>query len=89
MKNQELTDSQKYKLLYKELITSCGYISERSNRQLLKQAFIEVLRCFGNTKNVQGEFQLTHAVSVTRILADDLGLDTTSLLSALQQQIPV
>jgi GTP pyrophosphokinase len=89
LKNQELTDNQKYKLLYKELMLSCGYITEASNRKLIKQAFIEVLRHFGGAKNTQGEFQLAHAVSVACIIANEMGLDTTSILSALLEQIAV
>ncbi len=89
MVNQERTDIQKYRLLYKDLVKSCGYISERSNHLLIKQAFVEVLRRFGNAKTVQGEFQLAHAVSVARIIADEMRLDTTSILAALLQQIPI
>jgi len=89
MKNQELSDKQKFKSLYKELLSSCTYITERSNRILIKQAFVEVLRHFGDAKNIQGEFQLAHAVSVARIAADDMSLDTTSILSALLQQMPL
>ncbi len=89
MEDQVFSENNKYRLLYKELIGSCSYITERSNRLIIKQAFIEVLQHFGDSKNTQGEFQLTHAVSVARITADDMGLDTTSIISALLQQIPV
>ncbi len=86
---KELTDNQKFRLLYKELLSSCSYIADRSNRELIKQAFIEVLQHFGDSKNTQGEFQLAHAVSVARIIADEMGLDSTSILAALLQQLPV
>lgn len=89
MKKEELTENKKIQTLYKELLGSCSYITERSNRVLIKQAFLEVLRNFGDARNVQGEFQLAHSVSVARIAADDLGLDTTSIISALLQQIPL
>jgi len=89
MKKEDLSDIQKYRLLYKELITSCGYITDRGNRKLIKQAFIEVLRHFGDAKNTRGEFQLAHAVSVARIIADEMGLDATSIISALLHHLPV
>lgn len=89
MKKQEQIENEKIYLLYRELIGSCGYITERSNRILIKQAFIDVLQHFGNSRNTQGEFQLAHAVSVACIIADELGLDTTSILAALLQQFPV
>ena len=89
MKNLELTDNQKYKFLYRELLGSCSYISEKSNRILIRQAFVAVLNHFGSATNNQGEFQLAHAVSVARITADDMGLDTTSIISALLMQLPV
>jgi len=89
MKKLEPTDNQKFRLLYKELLNSCSYITDRSSRVLIKQAFIEVLRHFGDTKNMQGEFQLAHSVNVARIIADDMGLDATSVMSALLQQMPV
>ncbi len=86
---QEPTENQKFRLLYKEFLSSCSYITERSNRLLIKQAFIDVLSHFGDTRNIQGEFQLAHSVNVARIIADDMGLDTTSILAALLQQLPV
>jgi len=89
MKKQELIENEKSKFLYKDLLGSCSYITERSSRLLIKQAFIEVLHHFGDDRNMQGEFQLAHAVSVARISADDMGLDITSILSALLQQLPV
>ena len=89
MKNQELSENQKYKFLYRELLGSCSYISEKSNRILIRQAFVAVLNHFGSATNNQGEFQLAHAVSVARITADDMGLDTTSIISALLMQLPV
>jgi GTP diphosphokinase / guanosine-3',5'-bis(diphosphate) 3'-diphosphatase len=89
MKKQELTENAKFKLLYKELLGSCSYITEHSSRILIKQAFMEVLRHFGDARNTQGEFQLAHAVSVARISADDMGLDTTSILASLLQHLPV
>lgn len=89
MKMKELSENQKFKFLYKELLRSCSYITDRSNRLLIKQAFIEVLRHFGNAKNTQGEFQLAHSVSVACIITDEMGLDTTSILAALLQQLPV
>ena len=89
MKKQEPADIQKFKTLYKELLGSCNYISERSHRILIKQAFVEVLRHFGDARNTEGEFQLAHAVSVARITADDMGLDATSIISALLQLLPV
>jgi len=89
MKKQEQIENYEVHLLYKELIGACGYITERSNRLLIKQAFIDVLQHFGNSRNTQGEFQVAHAVSVARIIADELGLDTTSILAALLQQLPV
>jgi GTP diphosphokinase / guanosine-3',5'-bis(diphosphate) 3'-diphosphatase len=88
MNNKELTDSKKYKSLYKALITSCCYINERSNRQLIKEAFLEVLNHFKYSRNLRGEFQFAHAVSVARIIADDLGLDTPSIVAALLHEIP-
>jgi GTP diphosphokinase / guanosine-3',5'-bis(diphosphate) 3'-diphosphatase len=89
MKKQELADIQKSKILYKELLSSCNYIMERSQRILLKNAFVEVLQHFGDARNTEGEFQLAHAVSVARITADDMGLDATSIISALVQQLPL
>lgn len=89
MEEMEPAENQEYKLLYKKLISSCGYITERTNRLLIKQAYIEVLRHLGDAKNPQGEFQLAHAVSVARIIADDLGLDTVSIISAILQHNPV
>ena len=88
-KLQDDSENLKFKSLYKELIGSISYITERNNRKLIKQAFNEVLSHFGDSRNTQGEFQIVHAVSVAQIIADDMELDTTSILSALLQQMPV
>jgi len=89
MKIQAPTENYRIRQLYKLLLTSCGYISERNNKVLIKKAFTEVMLHFGDSLNAQGEFQFEHAVSVARIAADDMGLDTTSIISALMQNIPV
>ncbi len=89
MKIEERTEKKKIQSLYKELLGSVSYITERNNRILIKQAFLEVLHNFGDARNEQGEFQLTHSVLVARIAADDMGLDTTSIISALLQQVPL
>ena len=89
MKTKELTENQKFRMLYKKLMLSCNYITERSNRQLIKLAFIDVLTHFGDAKNTQGEFQIAHSVSVARIIADDMGLDTTSILAGILLQMPL
>ena len=89
MKETELTNKQKYRLLYKQLMASCSYISERHNRMLIKQAFIEVMQHFGEAKNVEGEFQLVHATSVAMIISEEIGLDTNSIVAALSHHIPV
>lgn len=89
MNEKEISDIQKAKKLYKELVGSCGYITERSSRMVIKQAFSDLLHDFGDSRNVDGEFQLEHAVSVARIAADEMGLDSTSILAALLQKLPL
>lgn len=89
MRTAELSPEQKYRILYKELVKSSGYIIEPANRKLIKQAFVEVLKHFRDDKNTEGEFQLAHAVSVARIIADEMGMDTGSILAALLQHIPL
>ncbi len=83
MKQEGIENTNRYKSLYKELIGSCGYITDRAGRMMIKQAFTEVFKYFGEDRNIQGEFQLEHSVSVARIAADDMGLDATSVISAL------
>lgn len=89
MENQELPDRKKIQLLYKELIRSCNYIIERSNRILIKEAFIEAQRYSGAGRNAYGESQLSHAVSVACITANEMSLDTTSIIASLLQQFPI
>lgn len=87
MNNQESTEKLKIKLLYRELIGSCGYISERKNRLLIKEAFLRALHFPGNAENNHTQF--IHSVSVACITADELRLDTTSILSVLLQFAPL
>ena len=89
MNPTELVQKRKYHQQYRTLLLSCGHITDRKNRILIKEAFIEVLRHFGDSKNIEGEFQLVHATSVARIVAGEIGLDTTSIVASLLHHIPL
>ena len=89
MKDINLTNEQIIKILYKELIGSCSYISDRNNLQLIKLSFREAVKHFGEARNSRGEFQLRNAVSVACISANEMELDTTSIIASLLQHLPL
>jgi GTP diphosphokinase / guanosine-3',5'-bis(diphosphate) 3'-diphosphatase len=87
MKQHAFKDDNRCKELYKQLLSSINYITERSNRTLIKQAYLESTRFSGDLSHKENEFQLEHSVSVAKIIADDMGLDTTSIIAALSEHL--
>lgn len=84
-----LTNEQILRGLYKELIGSCSYINDRNNLKTIKEAYREAVTHFGDARNSRGEFQLRNAVSVACISANEMGLDTTSIIASLLQHLPL
>ena len=72
---------------YKLLMTSCRYISNPADRSLIRRAFRELLVKFRDRRRDTGELFLFHAVAVARIVADEMELDSTSIISALLHEV--
>ena len=72
---------------YRMLMTSCRYISNPQERKLIRRAFENVLLTFRDNRRETGDLFLSHAISVARIVSDEMELDSTSIISALLQDI--
>lgn len=73
---------------YKLLLSVSGHITSEADKKLIRHAFEEVITTFGDTVRENGDPYFIHAVSVARIIAGEMELDSTSIICALLQDIP-
>jgi GTP diphosphokinase / guanosine-3',5'-bis(diphosphate) 3'-diphosphatase len=72
---------------YKLLMTACRQIGP-PERKKIREAFKDVFSTFKERYRENGEYYFIHSVSVARIIAEEMDLDTTSIISALLLDIP-
>jgi len=73
---------------FRLLLSASGHISSASDKQMIRQAFEQVIISFGDAVRENGDPYFIHAVSVARIIAGEMELDSTSIICALLQDIP-
>jgi len=74
---------------FKLLMEACRYITSAGDHALIRLAFNEVLDTFRDRLRENGDPFFIHAVSVARIIAEEMELDVTCIVSALLQDIQV
>jgi GTP pyrophosphokinase len=74
---------------YKSLLKAIRYIISHDEKRLIRKAFEDVLCSYREEESETGIKGYLHAISVARILAEEMELDTISIVSALLQDIPV
>ena len=73
---------------YRLLLASCLEYTTHAEQGLIKKAFREVLDTFSDKREENGEPFFLHALSVARIVAEEMELDAVSIVAALLQDIP-
>ncbi len=68
---------------YRLLLTSCRYINNPEDLRLIRMAYEEVLFTYKDRLRETGDPFINHAISVARIVAEEMELDISSILSAL------
>ncbi len=76
-------DSQKTDNAYRELIKAARQTVPATERPKIKKAYELAVEACGDKTILTGEPQILHALSVARIVAGEMGLGTTSIVTAL------
>ena len=68
---------------YRGLLRAAKHSKSREDRKAIRKAFVMALDFHSEQRRKSGEPYIYHPISVARIVAGELGLDTTSIVCAL------
>ena len=78
---------QEVELLFNKLIESCKAFCDANELKMIRNAYELALRGHGNTRAVNGQLNVCHSLQIARLSIDDIGLGTTSIISALLHDV--
>ena len=87
--NKVLTDSelQEINLQYDEIIKSCQRELTPENKALIKKAFDLAVEAHKEMRRKSGEPYIWHPIEVAKIVSEEIGLGTTSVICALLHDV--
>lgn len=68
---------------YRGLLRSCKFSKTAADRRMIRKAFDVALEAHKDMRRKSGEPYIYHPIAVSRIVAEEMGLDTTSIVCAL------
>lgn len=68
---------------YRRLLRSARRVTGKADRKRIRKAFVFAVDAHKNDRRKSGEPYIFHPISVARIVAEDVGLGTTSIICAL------
>jgi len=68
---------------YKGLLRACTRSKSSADRKLIRKAFDVALEAHKDMRRKTGEPYIYHPIAVARIVAEEIGLDTTAIICAL------
>jgi GTP diphosphokinase / guanosine-3',5'-bis(diphosphate) 3'-diphosphatase len=74
---------------YNLLMEACNYIATPGQRAMIRKAFHEITDIFQDQLSENGSPTFDHAVSVARIVAEEMELDATCIVAALLHDMQV
>ncbi|MBI4645279.1 MAG: bifunctional (p)ppGpp synthetase/guanosine-3',5'-bis(diphosphate) 3'-pyrophosphohydrolase [Bacteroidia bacterium] len=80
-------EKQEIEKEYREIIRLCTRCKTEEDRQLIRKAFDFANEAHKNMKRKSGEPYFIHPISVAKIVAEEIGLGTTSVVCALLHDI--
>lgn len=83
-----MQSEQKVKEQYRLLLRACRHLPAKSDQLLIRKAFLDVIDIFRDHVRENGDPYIIHAVSVARIVAEEMDLDVTSVVASLLSDIP-
>jgi len=72
---------------YRLLLHSCKHIESPHDLSLIRSAFKLILEAHKDLRRETGEPHFLHAIAVAKIVADEMGLTSISIISALLQDV--
>ena len=72
---------------YKELLKVSYQILSREDKKLIRQAFDVAVDAHKDQRRKSGEAYIFHPIAVAKIVAQEIGLDATSIASALLHDV--
>src|SRR5574337_2163904 len=68
---------------YRNLLQACKRRLEKGDKQLIRKAFNVALEAHKDMRRKSGEPYIYHPIAVAQIVAEEIGLGTTSVVCAL------
>lgn len=78
-----MVESQKLNNAYRDLLQASGQMVNSADRSKIKRAFDLAVEACGDRTILTGEPEILHALSVARIVAGEMGLGLTSIVTSL------
>ncbi len=72
---------------FQELLHACTFLHSDEDRNLIRKAFDLAHEAHGNMRRKSGEPYIIHPLCVARIVVDEIGLGTTSVVAALLHDV--
>ena len=72
---------------FQELLHACTFIRSDEDRDLIRKAFDLAHEAHGNMRRKSGEPYVIHPMCVARIVVEEIGLGTTSVVAALLHDV--
>lgn len=72
---------------YQELVGSLSPSMTKTNKELVWKAYNFALKAHGNERRKSGEPYILHPISVAKIVTEEIGLGTKSIISALLHDV--
>jgi guanosine-3',5'-bis(diphosphate) 3'-pyrophosphohydrolase len=86
---QERQEKDKQEILsaYRSLMRACEELATRSERREIRRAFEYALQAHEGARRKSGEPYILHPIAVAKIVAKEMHLDATSVISALMHDV--
>ncbi len=72
---------------YRKLMQSCQSFASKGDKKLIREAFELAIDAHKDMRRKSGEPYILHPIAVAQIVVDDIGLGTTSIISALLHDV--
>ncbi len=72
---------------FQDLLRACTFIRSEEDRNLIRKAFDLANEAHSNMRRKSGEPYIIHPLCVARIVVDEIGLGTTSVMAALLHDV--
>ena len=79
----QLTENKAFAKQYKELLRISYQTLSETDKKIIRLAFDMAVEAHSNQRRKSGEAYIFHPINVAKIVAQQIGLDATSICAAL------